>query len=142
MFKFHGCLMCLETSHQSHLLTAPSYDSVHQAKVSSLHRHALTDGSCQAAGSMYTRCSTLLNSSQLNTKEACCCLVCCCLFLQITFMRSNEHSKDRQGSWDVSKLPGPDSPLHKPLVSLVKGDEKVGAPAPTVALWGQGFRLG
>jgi hypothetical protein len=40
-------------------------------------------------------------------------------------MRSNEHSKDRQGVWDVSKLPGPDSPLHHPLVSLVKGDEKV-----------------
>lgn len=43
---------------------------------------------------------------------------------QIKFMRSNEHSKDRQGVWDVSKLPGPDSPLHHPLVSLVKGDEK------------------
>jgi hypothetical protein len=40
-------------------------------------------------------------------------------------MRSNQHSKDRQGRWDLSKLPGPDSPLHKPLVSLVKGDEKV-----------------
>lgn len=49
----------------------------------------------------------------------------CCAVLQITFMRSNEHSKDRQGMWDTSKLPGPESPLHKPLVSLVKGDEKV-----------------
>lgn len=51
-----------------------------------------------------------------------------CLLLaamQITFMRSNQHSKERQGVWDVSKLPGPDSPLHKPLVSLVQGDEKV-----------------
>lgn len=47
--------------------------------------------------------------------------------LQITFMRSNQHSKERSGTWDVSKLPGPDSPLHKPLVSLVKGDEKVRA---------------
>jgi hypothetical protein len=41
-------------------------------------------------------------------------------------MRSNEHSKDRQGIWDTSKLPGPESTLHKPLLSLVKGDEKVG----------------
>lgn len=41
-------------------------------------------------------------------------------------MRSNQHSNERAGQWDLSKLPGPDSPLHKPLVSLVKGDEKVG----------------
>lgn len=43
---------------------------------------------------------------------------------QVTFMRSNQHSNERQGVWDLSKLPGPDSPLHNPLVSLVKGDEK------------------
>jgi hypothetical protein len=40
-------------------------------------------------------------------------------------MRSNEHSKDRHGVWDTSKLPPQDSPLYKPLHSLVKGDEKV-----------------
>lgn len=39
---------------------------------------------------------------------------------QVTFMRSNQHSRERSGVWDVSGLP----PAPHPLVSIVKGDEE------------------
>jgi len=62
-------------------------------------------------------------------KEDDICVLLLLLCVQVTFMRSNQHSNERQGVWDLSKLPGPDSPLHNPLVSLVKGDEKVSGTA-------------
>jgi phosphoglucan, water dikinase len=37
---------------------------------------------------------------------------------EITFMRSNQHSRERSGVWDTSKVPGHPHPLH----SLVVGD--------------------
>lgn len=39
---------------------------------------------------------------------------------QVTFMRSNQHSKERSGKWDTSGLP----PAPHPLRDLVVGDEQ------------------
>lgn len=39
---------------------------------------------------------------------------------EVTFMRSNQHSKERSGKWDTSGLPPAPHPLHE----LVVGDEK------------------
>eukprot|EP00879_Flechtneria_rotunda_P026126 GHRR01027827.1.p1 GENE.GHRR01027827.1~~GHRR01027827.1.p1 ORF type:complete len:138 (-),score=46.25 GHRR01027827.1:596-1009(-) len=39
---------------------------------------------------------------------------------EVTFMRSNAHSRDRSGKWDTSQLPPAPHPLHE----LVVGDEK------------------